>query len=100
MTIVLEPSEPNNGPRSQAPGPGGPGPGAAGFGARLTAGLNPQQKEAVEYRGQSLLIVAGAGSGKTSVLTRRIAGLIDSREAWQSRSPIRQQPRCASASLR
>lgn len=50
----------------------------------LFAGLNPQQREAAEYRGQALLIVAGAGSGKTSVLTRRIAGLIHNREAWPS----------------
>ncbi len=50
----------------------------------LLAGLNERQREAVEYRGQSLLIVAGAGSGKTSVLTRRIAGLLETREAWPS----------------
>ncbi|MHB1234992.1 MAG: ATP-dependent helicase [Microbacteriaceae bacterium] len=50
----------------------------------LLDGLNPRQREAVEYRGPALLIVAGAGSGKTSVLTRRIASLIQSREAWPS----------------
>jgi DNA helicase-2/ATP-dependent DNA helicase PcrA len=50
----------------------------------LLDGLNPQQLEAVQYRGPALLIVAGAGSGKTSVLTRRVASLIESREAWPS----------------
>jgi len=50
----------------------------------LLDGLNPQQLEAVEYRGPALLIIAGAGSGKTSVLTRRVASLLESREAWPS----------------
>ncbi|MGH2773439.1 MAG: UvrD-helicase domain-containing protein [Actinomycetota bacterium] len=42
----------------------------------LLAGLNPDQAEAVRHEGAPLLIVAGAGSGKTAVLTRRIAYLI------------------------
>ncbi|MGV8885917.1 MAG: ATP-dependent helicase [Microbacteriaceae bacterium] len=72
MTFVLDPFEPAE------PSEGG------AFADALFDGLNPRQKEAVEYRGQALLIVAGAGSGKTSVLTKRIAGLLQSREAWPS----------------
>ena len=48
--------------------------------------LNKSQKEAVMHLDGPLLIVAGAGSGKTRVLTARIANIIKEKKAFQIKS--------------
>ena len=51
----------------------------------LIASLNPAQREAVNHLEGPLLIFAGAGSGKTRVLTTRVANLIANRKVWPDR---------------